>query len=471
MSTSRWPLRRGVALPSKGDIALTVVLTAATAFWGDLLATSPTRQFAAVLTSLGLTLPLLVRQRRPLIMLAIVSVAGLVQCVAVPGPTASLLAVPVVAYSIARWIDGGSSRLVLVSGTIGAVLGPLRWVHNPGFTGEDTSRVGLFVLLFIMCFTAVLVPYLIGRRLRENDIAAQELARAAVQRYEATLTNRAERARSTEARVRNDIARELHDVVAHSLSVIVVQAEGGKAMAARNPQGTGEVLDIIAETGREALTEMRRIVGVLRAGPGQADYAPQPGLEDIPGMVERAGDRVELVTDGEVPVVPATVGLTAYRVVQEAVTNFLKHAGPQARCLVAIDYEPSLITLVIRDDGWGAQASDDGAGNGLRGMRERVSAMGGTITVGPLSSGGFQVQAQLPLASHHPAHPNRPAVPTPSTRMEHTEPTSAEHTGPTGLPGTRRGDAGLPGESAQTASTPPSPMAPDHDENEGGMDD
>ena len=402
MTTAHWRLRRGFTLPSWGDIALTAVLTAGTAFWGDLLDDGTGRPLAAVITSLGLTLPLLLRQRRPLLMLAIVSVAGLVQCVVVTGPTASLLAIPVVAYSVARWIDGGSSRLVLVSGLIGAVLGPLRWVHNPEFTGEYISRASLFLLLFIMCFSAVLVPYLIGRRLRENDIAAQELARAAVQRYEATLATRTERARSTEARVRNDIARELHDVVAHSLSVIVVQAEGGKALAAKNPQGTGEVLDTIAETGREALTEMRRIVGVLRAGPGQADYAPQPGLEDIPGMVERAGNRVDLVIDGEVPTVPATVGLTAYRVVQEAVTNVLKHAGPQAHCLVDIEYEPTLVTLVIRDDGLGAMATDDGAGNGLRGMRERVSAMGGRMSAGPLGSGGFQVRAELPLTATHP---------------------------------------------------------------------
>lgn len=408
MTTARWPLRRGFSLPSWGDIALTAALTAGTAFWGNLLDDGTGRPLAAVITSLGLTLPLLLRQRRPLIMLAVVSVAGLVQCVVVTGPTASLLAIPVVAYSVARWIDGGSSRLVLVSGLIGAVLGPLRWVHNPRFTGEYISRASLFLLLFIMCFTAVLVPYLIGRRLRENDIAAQELARAAVQRYEATLANRAERARSTEARVRNDIARELHDVVAHSLSVIVVQAEGGKALATKNPQGTGEVLDTIAETGREALTEMRRIVGVLRAGPGQADYAPQPGLEDIPGMVERAGARVDLAIEGEVPTVPATLGLTAYRIVQEAVTNFLKHAGPQARCLVDIAYDPARITLVIRDDGLGGLASDDGAGNGLRGMRERVGAMDGRMSAGPLGGGGFQVRAQLPLpnppSQDHGAH-------------------------------------------------------------------
>ncbi|MFT8395332.1 sensor histidine kinase [Propionibacterium sp.] len=401
MSSTHWSIRRDIALFSKGDIALAVVLTLGTAFWGDLFDDGTVRPVATTISSLGLTLPVVLRRRRPLMMLAIVSVAGLVQCAVVPGPTAALLAVPVVAYSVARGVDGTSSRLVLVCGLIGAIMGPLRWLDSPHFSAGNVSQGSLFGMLFIMCSTAVLVPYLIGRRLRENDIAAQERARAEIQRYEVTLAAREERARSTEARVRNDIARELHDVVAHSLSVIVVQAEGGKALAQRNPEGAGEVLDTIAETGREALTEMRRIVGVLRAGPGNAEYAPQPGLADIPTMTGRAGERLDLVVTGTRPAVPASLELTAYRVVQEAVTNFLKHAGPEAHCRVDIAYRPDAVEIVVTDDGLGARAADDGEGNGLRGMRERVVAMGGQVSAQPLPTRGFQVRALLPLDIDH----------------------------------------------------------------------
>lgn len=390
--------REGPEPVTRWDVALTAGLMVTTCFWGDLMAGHQGHYLAAVLTSLAITAPVVVRRNRPLLMLAIVSVAGLVQCVTVPGPTASLLAVPVVAYSVAKWVGGHDSRLVLLSGLIGAVIGPLRWIGNVHFADGYAGRGRMLVLLFVMCFAAVLVPYLIGRRIRENDITGQERARSAEQQYKAELAAREERARATEARVRNDIARELHDVVAHSLSVIIVQAEGGKALARKNPPAAAETLDTIAETGREALTEMRRMVGVLRAGPDDTEYAPQPGLGDIAEMVQRAGDRVDLTVTGAQPAVPATVGLAAYRVVQEALTNFFKHAGPDASAQVHISYGATEIEIEITDNGVGAKAPNDGAGNGLKGMQERVTAVGGRVSARARRTSGFQVRAHLPIA-------------------------------------------------------------------------
>ena len=394
--------REGPEPVSRWDVMLTAALMVGTSFWGDLMANHQGHYVASVLTSLAITAPVVLRRRRPLLMLAIVSVASLVQCVTVSGPTASLLAVPVVAYSVAKWVSGHDSRLVLLSGLIGAVIGPLRWIGSVNFVDGYAGRVRMLVLLFVMCFAAVLVPYLIGRRVRENDITGQERARAAEQRYQAELATREERARATEARVRNDIARELHDVVAHSLSVIIVQAEGGKALARKNPPAAAETLDTIAETGREALTEMRRMVGVLRAGPGGTEYAPQPGLGDIAEMVQRAGDRVSLQVTGAQPAVPATVGLAAYRVVQEALTNFFKHVGPQATCRVQINYGAADIDIEVADNGMGSKAPNDGAGNGLKGMQERVGAVGGKLNARARRTGGFQVKALLPIAAKPP---------------------------------------------------------------------
>lgn len=144
------------------------------------------------------------------------------------------------------------------------------------------------------------------------------------------------------------------------------------------------------------------MVGVLRAGPGGTEYAPQPGLGDIAEMVQRAGDRVSLQVTGAQPAVPATVGLAAYRVVQEALTNFFKHAGPQATCRVQINYGAADIDIEVADNGMGSKAPNDGAGNGLKGMQERVGAVGGKLNARARRTGGFQVKALLPIAAKPP---------------------------------------------------------------------
>jgi signal transduction histidine kinase len=201
------------------------------------------------------------------------------------------------------------------------------------------------------------------------------------------------------------IAREMHDVVAHSLSVVIAQADGGRYAATADPAAAVRALEAVAGTGRAALTDMRRLLGVLRED-GGAVFEPQPGVEDVPALVasvRASGLPVALVTTGEARQLPAGAGLAVYRVVQEGLTNVLKHGGPSARATVRLHWSPGRLEAHVEDDGRGAsagvdgEARGDGVGRGLAGMAERMALYGGTAHAGPRSGGGFAVQAVLPV--------------------------------------------------------------------------
>ena len=202
-----------------------------------------------------------------------------------------------------------------------------------------------------------------------------------------------------EERVR--IARELHDVVAHSVSVMVVQAGAGRRVLDRNPEQAAEALGVIESTGRNALDELRRLLGVLRHEDGVPTIVPQPTAGDLSALVEQwrdAGMDVELDAEDEPPELPAGVGLTVYRVVQEALTNVMKHAGP-ARAHVTVRYDEE-VHIEVTDDGRGSRPHDadvPSSGQGLIGMRERVELFGGTLSIGPRPGGGYRVRAAIPV--------------------------------------------------------------------------
>ncbi len=208
------------------------------------------------------------------------------------------------------------------------------------------------------------------------------------------------------------IARELHDVVAHGLSVIVVQASAAQRILDRDPAGTSSALQQIEQTGRTALNEMRQVLGAIRTEPSES-YHPARGLgslQDLVSEMERTGLQVTVVDSGQMdsggdgqgqeqdagPQVPATMDLTAYRIVQESLTNVLKHGGRGAKAEVHINRGPSTLELRITDNGQGAGAID-GGGHGLQGMRERVEVFGGRFDAGPQPGGGFVVSAVLPV--------------------------------------------------------------------------
>lgn len=378
-----------------GDLALTGFLLLTTVFPYFLVLTYGYWGFSGwgqILVGLTMVTPLALRSHFPMLMLALVSVGGLFHLLLSDTPLPCLIVIPLVVYSVARWVDARVSRIALVIGGAASALGPMSWYKAD--TGWD---INVAVLAVLVCLGMVLTPYVVGRRLRESERAKLQQANAEQERIQNLLAERDQRARMAEISARQQIARELHDIVAHSVSVMVVQAEGGRALAAKKPEKAAEVLDTIATTGREALTEMRRIVGVLRSGSDEPEaYAPMPGLGDIGEMVQRMGDRVELRVQGTPPPCGAATQLTVYRVVQEALTNFLKHAGPQARAIVTLRYTGESISAEVVDDGIGRASTSDGMGNGLKGMAERVAAMGGVLEVGPRPAGGFGVRALVP---------------------------------------------------------------------------
>ncbi|MCO5974891.1 sensor histidine kinase [Actinoallomurus soli] len=241
----------------------------------------------------------------------------------------------------------------------------------------------------------------LGRSLR--------LRRAYLNELEAR-ARRLERAREADARAarteeRSRIARELHDVVAHHVSVMTVQAGAARRILERDPDAVRDALSTIEQMGRTALGEMRRLVGVLRteAEPVRGELSPQPGVNDVGELVDHlreTGLQVQLWIEGESRNLSPGVDLAAFRLIQEALTNTLKHAGPQARAWVRIHYADRQLMVEVEDDGRGLAAGlgqNGSRGHGLVGMRERVALYGGDLRIGPRSGGGFEVRARFPL--------------------------------------------------------------------------
>ena len=243
------------------------------------------------------------------------------------------------------------------------------------------------------------IAWVLGDNIRTRRAYLAELeARAA--RLEREREERDERAVAEE---RSRIARELHDVIAHNVSVMVVQASAGEELFDRDPGRARESLAAVASTGRAALTELRRLLGVIRPeeeGETGPAYAPQPGVEyldELVRQVRETGLNVELSVLGEPRALPEGVGLCAYRIVQEALTNTLKHADA-SRAEVSLRYVADALELQVLDDGRGAPpVNGEGAGHGLIGMRERVALFGGELSARPRSGRGYEIRARIPL--------------------------------------------------------------------------
>ena len=235
-----------------------------------------------------------------------------------------------------------------------------------------------------------------GRPLAPSDTGStQQRGRDELQvKLEAARTAAAQRAVAEE---RARIARELHDVIAHSVSVMTVQAGAVRRLLQPGQERERLALEAIESTGREALTEMRRLVGLLRRQGTVPDFSPQPSMRAVDvlvGTIREAGLPTELAVEGEPRELAPGVDLAAYRVIQEALTNALKYAGP-ARAWVTVRWREDEIELEIANDG-SSETAGDGTGHGLIGLRERVALVGGTIESGPRAGGGFVVTARLP---------------------------------------------------------------------------
>jgi signal transduction histidine kinase len=271
--------------------------------------------------------------------------------------------------------------LAIAEGALAVVL------HN-----DPRSGVGNFVVATIIFTIVWAIAFGVGRKSMEADEAKQRAARAEREREEG--------ARLAVAEERARIARELHDVVGHSVSVMTVQASGVRRLLLPEQEREREALLVVERTGREALAEMRRMVGVLRRPEEAPALAPQPSLEYLGRLVEQAreaGLPVELRIEGEATKLPAGIDLTAYRLVQEGLTNALKHAQA-TRADVLVSYRDGEIEVTVSDNGAGV-GNGDGSGHGLVGMRERVSVYGGELDAGPQPNGGFRLRARLPVTS------------------------------------------------------------------------
>ncbi len=350
------------------------------------LTVSGGRGVATVVLAL-ITLPLAWRRRRPLAVLFTITGAVLLGSLIAHHtngmPGAAFFALVIAFYSVGANCD--DRRAVLGGG--GAILILLSYdlVHG-GLGKAHGSRPGAAVVF--------LLAGLIGRdlRRRRREVA---LLRDRASRLE---REREERAVAAVEQERGRIARELHDVVAHGVSVMVVQAQAGPRLLG-DADLARAAFHSIETSGREALVELRRLLGILRTGDEQLAIGPQPGLGSLGSLVDQvreAGLPVVLRIEGERGLVPPGVDLSAYRIVQEALTNSLKHAG-RAEAEIVIRYSPSTLELEIADNGSPAPAVGNGTGHGLIGMRERVALYGGVLETGVPETGGYEVRARLPL--------------------------------------------------------------------------
>jgi len=378
--------------PIASDLLLTVAVTALSL---GALAGPPDRpqgpvSWPAITLTLAGTLPLVARRCYTVTVCAVVAVAEALFLVTGPLPSpGSGLGLAVALYTLASRTDRRVSlRIAGLSAGVNALV---------LLVGVALGRAASVIELFGV--TALVVgSWSLGENVRTRRAYLAQVEERA-RRLEAEREENVRRAAQDE---RARIARELHDVVAHHVSAIAVQASVGAAIAARQPERAREALTFIQETSRQALAEMRALLNVLHNGEEvAAARAPQPSLAQVAQLVGQsraAGLSVTLKVEGAVRPLPEALDLSAYRIVQEALTNSLKHAGPSQAC-VRVRYAPDALELEISDTGRGAAppARVDGAGRGLIGMRERVALFGGALDAGPASNHGFRVRARLPL--------------------------------------------------------------------------
>ncbi len=365
-------------------------------------ATRPDLWFVA-----ALIFPLVFRRRAPMTVFLVIATVAFVQWL-VTGPALADGALLVALYTVAlesAWFLVAAATVIL---EVGVVMATARWTP----TGNDVKS---FVFLTGLVFTALLGGVVVRALRSQLDWLAERAERLERERdQQATLAAVTERAR---------IAREMHDVVSHNIQVMVTLADAASVAQAADPARAAEAIQEVSSTGRQALTDMRRILGVLREEPsaagtngsagegGRPPFAPQPGLRDLDPLVERVrgtGLDVSVRYVGAPFELSGAAGLTVYRIVQEALTNTLKHADAPASVEVRLDFADPDVSVRITDDGRAGvavpssiagnghgRAEVSGGGHGLAGMAERATAFGGTLQAGPGPTGGWEVAATL----------------------------------------------------------------------------
>jgi signal transduction histidine kinase len=383
---------------------LLVVVELVAAVWITLLTVATTWQIARGLSggtvvvvwlvALAVGAPLALRRRRPIPVLSVVGVAAILGVLLGMSVTSTGLAVAVALYPVALSMRLRPAALALGAALLGVttaavlaatVLNPEFLLITPSINSVNTD---LLTTLSVSWF-AIGAGWTLGRSARARREAADQLAE--------------HRAQQAVAEERLRIAREMHDVVAHSMSVIVMKAAVANHVYDTRPEESREALGVIESVSRTALADIQGVLGSLRSA-GEAHLGPSPGLDELPTLVENArlaDVQVEL-DHGAIPALPAAVQLSAYRIVQEALTNVIKHALTPARCTVRITAEGGELHLAVTDDGVPRRPAGE-PGQGLIGMRERAALHHGTLVAGQRPGGGFAVHARLPYEA-----PGRP---------------------------------------------------------------
>jgi signal transduction histidine kinase len=371
-------------------------LAAVLAFLGIASSAAMGRLIAVPLV-IALAVPVVFRRAYPVAAFAAAIAVGALQVLINSKPNPTDLAIVILLYTLAAYTPRRISITGLAICLAGSAAAVLRWM--PGrLSMWDSLLVGS-----IMFAGPSLIAWVFGDSMRYRRAYYTNLEDRAA-RLEAERDAQAQIAAAAE---RARIARELHDVVAHNVSVMVVQADGASYALGSDPDRARQALAAIAATGRQALAEMRRMLGVLRRDedgtePGRA---PLPGIGQLGELLQQTratGLPVSFTVEGVPQPLPDGAALAAYRIVQESLTNTRKHGGPRATAEVTLRYLEDALLLRITDDGRGAAAVSDGAGHGLTGMRERVAVYGGWVQAGPCPSGGYHVAALLPLVAPVP---------------------------------------------------------------------
>jgi signal transduction histidine kinase len=371
-----------------------------------------------VATAAAQTLPLAWRRKAPLTVFWVVLAVCLLQ-VSLRLALRSDISLMIALYSVVRYAPVRRRSVALAgAGTLAAViLGVFRVPHLQHSTP--------FVLFFLCCAAAASTGLGLAGRARQAQLIAMSDRAARLE------TERDQRAKIATATERARVSREMHDIVGHNLAVIIGLADGGAALAPASPERAAEAMRLIAATGRQALGELRLTLGALRehplggavsaGGTGEPGLRPQPGAADLPGLLDRiraAGPRVTYTTSGDLTALSPGLQLTVYRIAQEALTNALRHAGTATEVQVTLDADPRAgeVRIAVEDTGppgWSpvsaggdngppggrqARTDDENGGQGLAGIRERVSLLGGTAQAGPRPGGGWAVQAVLPVS-------------------------------------------------------------------------
>jgi signal transduction histidine kinase len=337
----------------------------------------------AIEESVLVALPMVARRRWPIVILLVVSLGALLTAANSSAPWVQAFAVALASFTVGeRTVDRTRSALVVIAVTVFVAFGLLV---------QNADGIEAIVLPFVF-----LIPtWLLGDIIRSRRLDAARRTEA----LERAIREREEDLKAAATEERRHVARELHDVVAHAVSVMVIQAGAARQVVRSSPDQAEESLLAVESTGREAMTELRRFLGALSDDEDEAaGLAPQPGIAELSALLDRvreAGLPASLEIDGEARTVPASLDVTVYRIVQEALTNALRYAQ-RAATLVRLSWEAEQLRVEILDDG-PTVGDTDGSGRGLVGMRERASLVGGHLEAGPRIGGGYAVRAWLPL--------------------------------------------------------------------------